>query len=333
MAIRSSPRSGSSPSTSRPRAGRSATASCCRSRRTPRCSRCSARPTAATASRTSRCRISRATRRCIPGQGPGLSLHDLGETGGSDTVTLLETEIPSPLSTPCAPTRSTRPTPNVAQPDTPATRSRRRRHAVPDAVEHHAGAQALAPVGRRPAAQQPAAVPHAQLLHRPAGRVPASHLMTGAVWLRASTARTRHSCSPSTRAPAPRSSRSCDWSDEQRDAFLRQQFTAQDTYCRGLRQTPTGRHRGRRAPRRALLCRPHGERDPDRRHRARSRSSATWVSARALIGDVLAEGQRSGRPVTIHVERGNRARALYERIGFVQIDSTGVYDLLERTAS
>jgi microcystin-dependent protein len=30
-----------------------------------------------------------------PGQGPGLSLHDLGETSGSDTVTLLESEIPS----------------------------------------------------------------------------------------------------------------------------------------------------------------------------------------------------------------------------------------------
>ncbi len=30
-----------------------------------------------------------------PGQGPGLSLHDLGETGGSDTVTLLESEIPA----------------------------------------------------------------------------------------------------------------------------------------------------------------------------------------------------------------------------------------------
>ena len=30
-----------------------------------------------------------------PGQGPGLSLHDLGETGGSDTVTLLESEVPS----------------------------------------------------------------------------------------------------------------------------------------------------------------------------------------------------------------------------------------------
>ena len=30
-----------------------------------------------------------------PGQGPGLSLHDLGETGGSTTVSLLESEIPS----------------------------------------------------------------------------------------------------------------------------------------------------------------------------------------------------------------------------------------------
>lgn len=30
-----------------------------------------------------------------PGQGPGLSLHDLGETSGSDTVTLLASEIPS----------------------------------------------------------------------------------------------------------------------------------------------------------------------------------------------------------------------------------------------
>jgi microcystin-dependent protein len=30
-----------------------------------------------------------------PGQGPGLSLHDLGETGGSDTTTLLESEIPA----------------------------------------------------------------------------------------------------------------------------------------------------------------------------------------------------------------------------------------------
>ena len=30
-----------------------------------------------------------------PGQGPGLSLHDLGEMSGTETVTLLESEIPS----------------------------------------------------------------------------------------------------------------------------------------------------------------------------------------------------------------------------------------------
>lgn len=30
-----------------------------------------------------------------PGQGPGLSLRDLGEMGGSETVTLLESEIPA----------------------------------------------------------------------------------------------------------------------------------------------------------------------------------------------------------------------------------------------
>lgn len=30
-----------------------------------------------------------------PGQGAGLSLHDLGETGGAETVTLLQSEIPA----------------------------------------------------------------------------------------------------------------------------------------------------------------------------------------------------------------------------------------------
>lgn len=30
-----------------------------------------------------------------PGQGPGLSLHDLGETSGAETVTLLESEMPA----------------------------------------------------------------------------------------------------------------------------------------------------------------------------------------------------------------------------------------------
>lgn len=36
------------------------------------------------------------------GQGPGLSLHDIGETGGSETVSLLESEIPAHSHSPRA---------------------------------------------------------------------------------------------------------------------------------------------------------------------------------------------------------------------------------------
>lgn len=42
-----------------------------------------------------------------PGQGPGLSLHDLGETGGSETVSLLESEIPSHSHTAVGTTETT----------------------------------------------------------------------------------------------------------------------------------------------------------------------------------------------------------------------------------
>jgi len=123
------------------------------------------------------------------------------------------------------------------------------------------------------------------------------------------------------------------WTDEQRDAFLRQQFTAQDMYWRGLRPNadwdvvevdgrPVGRFYVDRMDDEIRIV------DiaiaPD--HRDRGIGSA-------LIAGVLAEARRSGRRVTIHVERANRARALYERLGFVQIDSTGVYDLLEWRAT
>src|SRR5258706_9080594 len=41
-----------------------------------------------------------------PGQGPGVSLHDLGETGGSEFVTLLESEMPAHTHTLMATTQS-----------------------------------------------------------------------------------------------------------------------------------------------------------------------------------------------------------------------------------
>jgi microcystin-dependent protein len=50
----------------------------------------------------------------MPGQGPGLSLRDLGEQGGSETVTLLPSEIPSHNHTLRATTAGTTGTPSGA---------------------------------------------------------------------------------------------------------------------------------------------------------------------------------------------------------------------------
>lgn len=49
-----------------------------------------------------------------------------------------------------------------------------------------------------------------------------------------------------------------------------------------------------------------------------------------LIRDVLEEGDRTGKTVSIHVEVENPARRLYDRLGFVPAGETGVYVLMER---
>jgi ribosomal protein S18 acetylase RimI-like enzyme len=49
-----------------------------------------------------------------------------------------------------------------------------------------------------------------------------------------------------------------------------------------------------------------------------------------LIRELLAEGDATGRKVSIHVEMFNPARALYERLGFVQAGEHGVYLRMER---
>ena len=78
-----------------PRAGRSATASSCRCRRTRPCSRCSARPTAATAKSNFALPDLQGSAPMHPGRGRACRLHDLGETGGLETVTLLESRDPA----------------------------------------------------------------------------------------------------------------------------------------------------------------------------------------------------------------------------------------------
>lgn len=48
-----------------------------------------------------------------------------------------------------------------------------------------------------------------------------------------------------------------------------------------------------------------------------------------LLGDVLDEGRRSSRRVSIHVEIFNPARRLYERLGMRPVADRGVYLLME----
>lgn len=52
---------------------------------------------------------------------------------------------------------------------------------------------------------------------------------------------------------------------------------------------------------------------------------------RMLLEDILARGAKVGKPVTIHVEGFNPALRLYERLGFVKMDTNGVYFLMKWT--
>jgi len=50
----------------------------------------------------------------------------------------------------------------------------------------------------------------------------------------------------------------------------------------------------------------------------------------SLLRSLLEDADRTGVPVTIHVEEYNRARRLYERLGFQVKEQQGIYLLLER---
>ena len=46
----------------------------------------------------------------------------------------------------------------------------------------------------------------------------------------------------------------------------------------------------------------------------------------AILRDILDLARTQGRAVTIYVEKTNRARHLYDRLGFVAVEDAGVYD-------
>jgi ribosomal protein S18 acetylase RimI-like enzyme len=48
-----------------------------------------------------------------------------------------------------------------------------------------------------------------------------------------------------------------------------------------------------------------------------------------LLIELMDEATEMGKRLSIHVERGNRARGLYERLGFAPVGETGVHLLME----
>jgi ribosomal protein S18 acetylase RimI-like enzyme len=119
------------------------------------------------------------------------------------------------------------------------------------------------------------------------------------------------------------------WSEEQRTAFVRQQFEAQDAYYREHYESAVfdvieidGEPAGR-----LYVARWEDEMriiDIALLPEYRGRGIGT-----ALLRERLDEAASEGRRLSIHVEVGNRARRLYERLGFVPIEEGGVYVLME----
>lgn len=49
----------------------------------------------------------------------------------------------------------------------------------------------------------------------------------------------------------------------------------------------------------------------------------------AIMQDIIDHARALAKPVSIHVEKNNPARRLYDRLGFTVIADRGVYDLME----
>jgi GNAT superfamily N-acetyltransferase len=120
------------------------------------------------------------------------------------------------------------------------------------------------------------------------------------------------------------------WSEEQKAAFIRMQFEAQDIdYRRNYDPStfyliesagePVGRLYLYRTPAEVRVV------DIALLPEFRGRGLGTLV-----LQDVLADADRAGQKVSIHVEIFNRARRLYERLGFNLKKDEGVYLLMER---
>lgn len=117
------------------------------------------------------------------------------------------------------------------------------------------------------------------------------------------------------------------WSDEQKAAFLRSQFDAQDHHYKTY--YPTASFSivlvdGVRAGRLYVFRGKEEVRIVDIALLPEFRGKGV---GRKLLEDILAEAKV---PVRIHVEKFNPALKLYERLGFRPIEDKGVYLFLEK---
>ena len=120
-----------------------------------------------------------------------------------------------------------------------------------------------------------------------------------------------------------------DWSEEQKDWFVRMQFDAQHAWYQEhyvgasfdvilADGVPAGRlyvHRREREIRLVDITL-----SPELRNRG---------LGSALLRELMTEAEAAGKPLTIHVEKYNPAMGLYQRLGFKPIGETGPYDLME----
>lgn len=120
-----------------------------------------------------------------------------------------------------------------------------------------------------------------------------------------------------------------DWSDEQKEAFLRMQFQAQDAWYREHyegAQLDLLLVDGATAGRLYVHRREREIRLMDIALMPEHRNSGVGSS---VLRDLMAEAEAAGKPLTIHVEKYNPAMRLYHRLGFKPIADRGVYDLME----
>ncbi|MFO0819051.1 MAG: GNAT family N-acetyltransferase [Pirellulales bacterium] len=119
------------------------------------------------------------------------------------------------------------------------------------------------------------------------------------------------------------------WTEEQKIAFLRQQFHAQHTYYQQvfpsasfqvilLKDQPIGRLYVHQTPEELRIV------DIALLPSARGRGIGG-----AILRDLMAAAAGTGQVVRIHVERENPALRLYQRLGFQRIEDLGVYFLME----